>query len=210
MTILRKLDQFWRKANPSERMKINVYDAVIRAKLLYGLESAPMPESVKHKLDVFQLKGLRKILNIKTTFVDRSYPNKAVIQTAQSKMNEGAAANKPQRCVKTYSQVYEERKIKLLQKIIQSEEDDPLRSVTFKPNSMTPIDITDRPGTKRRIGQPKTKWLETGLEALWRTVGRTIDPTMKYTTLDLNNENHIETMKKAAKTNRNGDPCQPE
>ena len=124
-------------------------------------------------------------------------------------MNEGAAAHKPQQCVKTYSQVYEERKIKLLQKNIQTEEDDPLRCVTFKPNSMTPIDITDGPGTKRRVRKPKTKWLETGLEALWRIVGRTIDPTKKYTTLDLSNDNHIETLKKAAKTNIIENPCQP-
>ena len=60
MTILKKLDIYWNKANPTVKQKLIVYDAIIRSKLLYGLESAPMNESVKHSLDIFQMKGVRK------------------------------------------------------------------------------------------------------------------------------------------------------
>ena len=67
MTILKKLDIYWLHANPTARQKLKLYDAIIRFKLLYGLESAGMDSSVKHSLDVFPLKGLREILNIKTT-----------------------------------------------------------------------------------------------------------------------------------------------
>ena len=65
MTILKKLDIYWRKANPSIKHTLNVYDAIVRSKLLYGLESTAMNNTVKHLLDVFQLRRLRKILQIK-------------------------------------------------------------------------------------------------------------------------------------------------
>ena len=55
---------------------------IIRSKLLYGLESAPMNEYTKKELDTFQLKGLRKILGIKTTFIDKSQNNKKNIQNS--------------------------------------------------------------------------------------------------------------------------------
>ena len=62
MAILKRLDLYWFKANPSIKEKIQVFDTVIQSKLLYGLESSPMNEYTKHELDIFQLKGIRKFL----------------------------------------------------------------------------------------------------------------------------------------------------
>ena len=70
MTILTKLEIYWNKANPCIRRKLVVFDAIARSKVLYGLESTAMNETVKHSLDIFQLKGLRKILGLKTTFIE--------------------------------------------------------------------------------------------------------------------------------------------
>ena len=42
--------------------KLQVYNAVIGAKVLYGLESAELGTEARRKLDVFQLKGLRAII----------------------------------------------------------------------------------------------------------------------------------------------------
>ena len=50
----------------------------LNPKSLYGLESAPLNEYTKHELDIFQLKGIRKILGIKTTFIDRSQDTKRI------------------------------------------------------------------------------------------------------------------------------------
>ena len=47
MTILKKLDIYWLKANPSVLQKLIVYDAIIRSKLIYGLESTALNETVK-------------------------------------------------------------------------------------------------------------------------------------------------------------------
>ena len=80
------IKQFWTRygntfAN-SITWKLIVFDAVIRTKLLYGLESAQLNESAKKKLDTFQLKGLRNILKLKTTFIDRSNTNEEVFRRA--------------------------------------------------------------------------------------------------------------------------------
>ena len=97
MTILKRLDIYWLHANPSVKEKIQVYDSIIRSKLLYGLESAPMNESTKHELDIFQLKGLRKILGIKTTFVDRAQDNRTIYKKAQNHIKNETAENKATR-----------------------------------------------------------------------------------------------------------------
>ena len=65
---------FWKQSNCTPRQKILVYDAVIRSKLLYGLESAELRPSDLNKIDTFQLKGLRQILKLKTTYTVRDTP----------------------------------------------------------------------------------------------------------------------------------------
>ena len=129
-----KLDLYWSKANPNVKQKILVYDAVIRAKLLHGLESTAMNKTVKHSLDVFQLKGLRKILGVKTTYIDRTQDNKKVMETAQEKIDEATPHGKTQKQLKPFSEVWQERKMKLFNKIITAKDDCPLRSVTFQKN----------------------------------------------------------------------------
>ena len=54
-------------------------DAVLRSQLLYGLESAELGMTLLNKLDTFQLKGLRKILKLDTTYVNRANTNRAVM-----------------------------------------------------------------------------------------------------------------------------------
>ena len=57
----KKLDVFWRRSSCPAKFKMQVFDAVVRAKLLYGLESVYLTDQLTRKLDVFQLKGLRQI-----------------------------------------------------------------------------------------------------------------------------------------------------
>ncbi len=58
--------------------------AVIRSKLLYGLESAQLNLAELNRLDTFQLKGLRTVLKMSTTFVDRANSNARVIANANA------------------------------------------------------------------------------------------------------------------------------
>ena len=59
---------FWKHTNCSLEFKLIAYDAVIRAKLMYGLESLQLNKDLREDLNVFQRKGLRQILKIPTTY----------------------------------------------------------------------------------------------------------------------------------------------
>ena len=61
MTVFKKLDICWREASPNITEKLRVDDAVNRSKLLYGLEPTATNDTVKHKVDTFQLKEFNKM-----------------------------------------------------------------------------------------------------------------------------------------------------
>ena len=49
MIVLKRLDLFWGHSNCSLRQKLIAYDAVIKSKLIYGMESAQLNPAVKTK-----------------------------------------------------------------------------------------------------------------------------------------------------------------
>ena len=57
-------------------------DAVIRSKLLYGLDTAQLNEPELKRLDQVQLKAIRKILKLTTTCINRSNTDIQVIEKA--------------------------------------------------------------------------------------------------------------------------------
>ena len=80
MEAVRSLEGLWKHTSCSVKWKINVYNAVVVSKLLYGLETVQMPPSVMKQLDVFQMRGLRKILGMQPSYIDRSNSNEEVFR----------------------------------------------------------------------------------------------------------------------------------
>ncbi len=78
MVVLKKLDIFWRHADVSLKRNIQAQEAVINTKLMYGLESLQLPKSAHRRMDTFHLKGLRKLLRMETTYVNRANTNEEV------------------------------------------------------------------------------------------------------------------------------------
>ena len=95
------------------------------------------------------------------------------------------------------SQTYEERKTQLLNSIIMSPEGTPTKALTFKPNTLTPVEVHNAQGRKRRSGQPRVKWIDATLENLWQVIKNT-NPELRYTALNLDMNTHIEQLKIAA------------
>ncbi len=60
MSILKKLDLFWLHAQCSVARKTQVYDAVIKAKLLYGLETTQLTPGFKEKYTSFKQRSHNK------------------------------------------------------------------------------------------------------------------------------------------------------
>ena len=82
---LRKLD-LWGKSTASIKWKIKVHDAVMIAKLMYGLASIPLTKADGRKNGAFQMKGLTNILHIKNPYWSR-VSNKILLERANAKLN---------------------------------------------------------------------------------------------------------------------------
>ena len=82
----RELDLLWGKSTASIKWKIRVYDAVIVAKLMYGLASIPLTKADGRNIVAFQMKGLRKILHIKNLYWSR-VSKKKLLERANAKLS---------------------------------------------------------------------------------------------------------------------------
>ena len=76
------MDPIWKNNSTSVKARLQVYTQVVRAKLVYGLETCRLTQAGKTKLDTFQLRGLRKILGVKHVYYDRSMKNDKVYEMA--------------------------------------------------------------------------------------------------------------------------------
>ena len=128
-----------------------MFDAIIRSKLMYGLETIHLTKTMYKEIDGFQYRGLRKILGMHSTFINRANTNRKLLETATA-----AAFPTPgdRRRTVCFSEYHQRRHAKLLGHVLRSANDDPLRQLSFMPYSATRIDYG-----KRRRGHPRQNWL---------------------------------------------------
>ena len=161
MGTLKKMHVYWRHSNCNLKHKLMVVQAVLFSKILFGLESAELTTGALRSLDTFHLKCLRKILKLKTTFVERANTNAEVYRKA----NEQLKATKP---IRKLSSIYLERKQRFFCQVATAPETDPVRMTTFEGNSLRPA-----VHLPRRRGRPKIKWAHTEAKKLWESAQRT-------------------------------------
>ena len=70
------------------------YDAIIKSKLLYGLETAQVGKSELKRIDAFQLRGIRQILGKKHTYWDREATNYILFDMASRIISETTKKDK--------------------------------------------------------------------------------------------------------------------
>lgn len=164
MAVANRLKSFLLKANATTKWKIRAYDAIVVSKLLYGLETTNLTACQAKKLDTFQLKCLRRIMNLTTTFINRENTNEKVYKLAE------ALSGKP---IMKLSTKYNIRRSKLLGHIIRADEEDPLKIVSLE---------NDRPWLpeKRRIGLPRQDWFEETYNFTWKHILKRPEPTVKW------------------------------
>ena len=75
MATLNKLHPFFYHTDNSVSRKLQMFNSVISSKLMYGMETIEMNLSLKQKLDTFQLKCLRQIMHLPTTYINREFSN---------------------------------------------------------------------------------------------------------------------------------------
>ena len=189
MVVLKRLDSFWRHSDCLDQFKLTTLDAVIKSKVLYGLESAQLNDNILNTLDVFQLKGLRKILEMDTTYVNRENTNDLVYKNA----NEAIESCGGVKTIWTFSEDYTRRKLLLYQKILASPDTDPIKQVTFCPMTLGPIHYG-----VRRVGRPRNRWTTEAGKEYWRTVRNKLPPEVRNQELNLEYWSHRVALRNAA------------
>ena len=178
MIVLKKLDTFWLKSQCSKKWKLLVYNAVITSKVLYGLETLEPTESASRLLNTFQLRGLRKILRLHTTYIQRQNTNEYVYRRANEIAN-GA--------IKPFAEILAERKMRLLGHVLRRERQHPLHQSTFSTSSAIP-----RETNYRRVGRPRQFWTTTTMERA-RELMKFEDTSLPQVSFDKSNR-HIREM----------------
>ena len=69
--MLNQLHVFFHNADNTVARKTPMFNAILRAKMMYRLETLAMNTRVLNKLETFQLKCLRKILKVPITDIDK-------------------------------------------------------------------------------------------------------------------------------------------
>ena len=168
MITLKKMHIYWRHSNCNLKHKLMVVQATLFSKVLFGLESAELTVGALRSLDIFHLKCLRKILKMKTTFVNRANTNEAVYKKANDQL-------KAKDQIRKLSNIYLERKQRFFCQVATAAPSDPLRRATFQ--GITHMPAIHRP---RRRGRPKVKWAHTEAKKLWDTTQIGTQPRVTY------------------------------
>ena len=133
---------FWSKANTSTKWKLQVFNAIIKTKFVYNLETIQLTQNEMDKIDAFQIKCIRRVLRIPPTFIDRSQTNQTV-RDAASQYNVDMTR---------FSETWKMQKLKLFGHIVRARHNDPLRQVLFDYGTYFPRTFPNKKGGTTKNG----------------------------------------------------------
>ena len=155
------------------------------------MESAHLPTSELQRINSLQLKGMRKILAMTTTFIDRANTNERVFEKANAVIN--ASTNRQEKTVENFQAIYQKRKLQLFQRVAAASNADPMRQASLRANTVHPVEYGIR-----RVGRPRARWATDAARLYWNAVrGNFTDPYYR-TTFDANSQVHCDLLANAA------------
>ena len=179
------------------RRKLIILKQVIETKLLYGAETWNLSAPQAARLNTVVFKGLRMIFRVPTTFVNRLYSNRWLINKATKtwktkKLSQQSQAEPDDQPFSMPSQTLVIRKAKLLNKLIQGDSSQPetqavfwlpKRDRVYKVNKQTLSINTPQHETRRNRKQP---WIKNTLKQTWdmdlkKHIQNTVGPFRKRT-----------------------------
>ena len=79
---MRALQPLWKDTQISTSWKLVIYNAVIRTRVFYTLETLELTPGQQRILDTLYFRGLRKILHKRSTFIDRYWTHERLLRLA--------------------------------------------------------------------------------------------------------------------------------
>ena len=111
-----------------------------------------MRDDALRTLDVLHLKGLRSILGLRPTYIDRANTNQKVLDLAEAEMNKNTVGDHAKwKKIKLVSVTVKELSLREFGEILRLSNDDIRRIVTFRRDGADPVlpEIN-------RVGKPRT------------------------------------------------------
>ena len=133
-----KMARLWRHTSLPRARKVQIFQAVVTSKVLYGLSSAWLNVCEQRRIDGFQARCLRSVLGIKPAYWSR-VSNLKILEQA---------------CQRPYSKQLLCQQLLLYGKVARAADTDITRAATFCPGSLRPA--TDR--YVRKHGRPRNEW----------------------------------------------------
>ena len=137
----------------SMRERVTIYDALVCTKFSYGMHVLPLRDNILRKLDTFHYKGLRQLLKVPSTYIDRAYTNTSLLQQAEEISG---------KTVTPASQRIIERSIKELGVIYRLPKDDARRQATLTNECAANLPQT------YRVGKPRIHWTLITMQRAWK------------------------------------------
>ena len=155
--VMRQLRIFWKTMRCTIPWKLRVFEAVVRAKLFYAMETMNLTPSQQKTLDVFFYRALRRILGIPPTHIDRSWSNTRVLERACALARHPKHPRRHQGPT-PFAEYDNQRRLRLLGHLLREDENHLARATVILPSGK---DLAK--SLPKRVGRPRTPWLEAAL-----------------------------------------------
>ena len=147
LTTTQRLRLFWRHSSVPIKWKLQVYNAVVTAQLTYGMNVIYLTDSLINKLDAFQLRGLRAMLDIDHAYWFR-ISNEEVFARANKEMNTNRGTetmewhhfqgqHQHKQHIRNISEIIQDRQVTLLGHILRLDDKAPEKKRSCLTNHST-------------------------------------------------------------------------
>ena len=154
---MRILSPLWTNAQITQFWKLVVYNAIIRTRVFYTLETLELTQGQRRLLDTLYYRGMRRILKKRATFIDRTWTNERPLNLANAMSRRIAPGTSRHENFGTY---YRKRRRKLLAHLPRAPPQNACRLTSLSPENQLLTDTRK----KKRVGRPRYTWLLEGLK----------------------------------------------
>ena len=150
------LCKVWNHSNLSQTRKLNIYQALVESKLLYGLSCCCLSAAELRRLNGFQAKCLRQILKIRPAYYSRVSNQEGLRRAGPNPAAE----------------LLLRQQLNILGKVLRAPQVSPLHTAAVVPGTL-------QPATSyyiRRVGRPRKEWVASVMQAAHQRSAGCHDP----------------------------------